>query len=997
MLKAYTHATGRGLYEYLSHGGPGVHAEYYIDGDGSRPAGEVWGRGAEQLAERYGLELSKGLDRETFNRLAAGVAPDGSRRLVQTQHGKHKPGHDLNFSPPKSVSVARALADDPADRAAIREASHRAMLKSLAFLQDNARVCRPTVDGQTKRVTADLVIGVFSHDCARPTTETIVRGSPPDPQLHDHAFVFNLGLWEGRVLSVDNHGIHQVIRTAEAIYQNELAHGLEQAGYELRYFQGKDGRRSFELAGFDHQVLGFFSTRSREVQARVWQFEERYGRPPTEREMTDLVRSSRLAKETGHEREPEWHEYGEALDRAGLARPVPQPHRGATYERPLAEREEEVRQALLAPDGLTRDDAACYRYQIRERLYNAAIGRLTPEEAEAYLARFIDSPDLKLVDRAAFDPDKDLFTTVANLERERWVLATAIAKHDTPASAPIPEAIERAIAAANVDLDDEQVAAVRALCEPAAWAPTLVGWAGTGKTTTARAVLSAYEDREGVERPAADEVIVVAVAGSTAERTAEKLGVEKAMTVESFANAVERWQLHVTDRTLIVVDEAYMLDTPRYQRLLEAASPAIVRQLGDPEQLEAIGAGGLTAQITERVGSVELTQVHRQRDPLDVEALKLLRLGEAERALEGFASRGRIHVDETRGESVGRVLKDYASHRDAGRTADEVIINTDVSNLQIDQLNRLVQNWRLERGELTGDAILIEDRYNRREERLHVGDLVSFTEPYTDAWTRLKVRNGMAGTVTRVDPDGRQVHVRIATSGQPYGRVVRVELDEARESQPLRLAYAGHATRVQGGEAPVNLVLPNSSSSRNSGYSMMTRGQDEIHVYLNHETHGLHRATPLEHLARSWAAPEHKRTATELLADRERAADQAPDREPGEHVSVAQGKELDRSTAVEAEAPAAEADPGAELDPAAVWEPEYSSPEVAAFLHGSEANREAFFGRRDDTNRERFFDRDDLDRDAWRKEVGANRERFFSREPEQAREQELDRGLEIEW
>lgn len=76
----------------------------------------------------------------------------------------------------------------------------------------------------------------------------------------------------------------------------------------------------------------------------------------------------------------------------------------------------------------------------------------------------------------------------------------------------------------------------------------------------------------------------------------------------------------------------------------------------------------------------------------------------------------------------------------------------------------------------------------------------------------------------------------------------------------LRLAYAGHACRTQGAEAPVVLVVPGDHhTSLESGYSSLSRGQEEIHVFADTTTHG---ADPIAHLAERWQQPGPKRRAT---------------------------------------------------------------------------------------------------------------------------------------
>lgn len=84
--------------------------DYYLEG--GEPPGKWHGRGAEALGLRGTVEGTQ------LANLYKGLAPDGSRSLVQLQRGRmHQPGWDLTFSAPKSVSVLWSQADPEARRA----------------------------------------------------------------------------------------------------------------------------------------------------------------------------------------------------------------------------------------------------------------------------------------------------------------------------------------------------------------------------------------------------------------------------------------------------------------------------------------------------------------------------------------------------------------------------------------------------------------------------------------------------------------------------------------------------------------------------------------------------------------------------------------------------------------------------------------------------------------------------------------------------------------
>ena len=123
-----------------------------------------------------------------------------------------------------------------------------------------------------------------------------------------------------------------------------------------------------------------------------------------------------------------------------------------------------------------------------------------------------------------------------------------------------------------------------------------------------------------------------------------------------------------------------MVDTHRMHRLLQAAGPAIIRTLGDPEQAQAVGAGGWHAQVDRAIGRhAELTTVVRQRDPADREVCRLIREGHADQALANLNARGRVHLVPHASTAVKEVVHVWNLYRQQ-RGLDGVRIVTDTSN-----------------------------------------------------------------------------------------------------------------------------------------------------------------------------------------------------------------------------------------------------------------------------------------------------------------------------
>src|SRR5512144_2113351 len=229
------------------------------------------------------------------------------------------------------------------------------------------------------------------------------------------------------------------------------------------------------------------------------------------------------------------------------------------------------------------------------------------------------------------------------------------------------------------------------------------------------------------------------------------------------------------------------------------------------------------------------------------------RSGDASAALANLVERGRFHVAATPEQVDGEVLATYRRFRDQGRSVNDLFVNTDTSNARVDTYNRLIQDDRLRCGEIGGAHLDYRSTNASRHETLYVGDRVALVKGIEDAGVR--VANGRKGTIARIDEDHRRVVVRLDD-----GTAVRVDVPVAEPMVAIRLCYAGHACRLQGAEAPVVLVVPgNGTTSLESAYSALSRGQEEIHVFADTTTHG---PDPLTRLAARWHAPDPKRTAT---------------------------------------------------------------------------------------------------------------------------------------
>ncbi len=169
---------------------------YYAKDDPEHRHASAWaGKGADELG------LKGPVDPDTFRAVLEGRVPDGSDTRLG-RRGKdgsieHRPGRDLTFSSPKSVSIAALVGGDRR----IVEAHDRAVAATLAWVEKNAAETRMKNPGSGELVPAPepggqvpetgrmgrvggqkIVAATFTHDTSRNL----------DPPLHTHAVLANM-------------------------------------------------------------------------------------------------------------------------------------------------------------------------------------------------------------------------------------------------------------------------------------------------------------------------------------------------------------------------------------------------------------------------------------------------------------------------------------------------------------------------------------------------------------------------------------------------------------------------------------------------------------------------------------------------------------------------------------------------------------------------------------------------------------------------------------
>ena len=205
------------------------------------------------------------------------------------------------------------------------------------------------------------------------------------------------------------------------------------------------------------------------------------------------------------------------------------------------------------------------------------------------------------------------------------------------------------------------------------------------------------------ERVADQDVIGVAVSGSTAER----LGADspalagRTLTLDALVARANAGTIHVGKNTTVILDEAGMVDHKRLDALTELVehSGAKLIAAGDGKQLPSIGPGGMFDWLATHAPTAELADIHRTKDPAEQRAWRALRSGEPEKAMAHYLHRGQLYFNDTRDDAGEAAVQRWHTLTQQ-HGIREVALIADASNQEIDRLNARAQHLRAQHGEL---------------------------------------------------------------------------------------------------------------------------------------------------------------------------------------------------------------------------------------------------------------------------------------------------------
>gem|GEM_PF-491670 len=716
---------------------PGQALDYYAS-RGETPL--RWGgRGAAAL----GLEGN--VTPDTYEAI---YGPDGAldpstgERLVNSK----RPGMELVIGAHKSVAELGVIGRAE-DMHRIMDAERDA---TLSYLDDiTQRMGGRRGRAATPTATDGLTYAVTRHATSR----------AGDPSPHDHVLLANVVRMNdvfGGTKGADTALWREHLHAATAIGRMASAHKAIELGYDIVPDHGPSGRLGhWAIAGIPREAMEVHSKRAAEITAVM-----------NERGI-DTYRSRGIAARDT--RDPKRHQPIEDLmvrwraELEAIGHPVPEI---------LASVQEASRTRNLRPDAPSRAELRALVESTlapdsdlgRRKVFNRrdVVVAVAP-------ALFGCDPSVlgKVVDRVLGDPEAVPLLGVAEKREQAYATARGIAteqaiaevvermvqRTDAPRVTPVraADAIgRREDLLGGHPLTAGQDAAIQAMATSGRGIDIVVGVAGSGKTTALAAVRDAFSTPaaavsasaaptptipaanapfipvglrrallEAASPPQPDppyELIGTAVSGQAARTLGSEAGIDPSRTAASILWRLDHDQLALSERSVLVLDEAGMADDVTTLRLLIAAERAGAKVVivGDDRQLPSIGAGGAMGAVLERHPEAVyvLAENVRQRDVSERDALAQLRAGKVAEAVDWYVANDRIVVkptiEEARSALVAGWARDItASATLAGQTGgpDEDIAMFAWRRVNVAELNRLGRAAWAEMGHLSGPEL----------------------------------------------------------------------------------------------------------------------------------------------------------------------------------------------------------------------------------------------------------------------------------------------------
>ncbi|HAU1796532.1 TPA: conjugative relaxase [Legionella pneumophila] len=580
------------------------------------------GKGSERLG------LTGIVEKEQMLALLEGHLPNG--QVLKNKKGEHRPGFDMTFSAPKSVSILSGLGAD----SMLSHLHDKAVEKAIGLIEKEFAQARVVIGGKVHYVdTGNLVVAAFRQPSSRAN----------DPALHTHGVTMNITFTsedgKARSLASDINGnfgvieqLQQHVTYAGLLYRTELANLLKEQGYRLRDV----GKGMFEIDGVPEEVLKEFSTRRADIEEKMK--EKGWEGARLASKATLLTRDSKEEHDINVLR-ADWQKRAELLgfdahafvtshkaDLEQKAFGFFTSIKERLFERFYGKKDLISLQAkeavFVAIETLSQQTSVFELRQLKEAaLKHTLSGRMiVPINA---IDAMIDAHVKSGLLYQATDPMTrcSMFTTpwaltletetLARIESNQGILKPMANTHAVlqsqivyEANSPFPLTVSQKNALMHVFTSTDRFNAIQ-------------GYAGTGKTTMLQLTKALASDKGFKLRG-------MAVTSSSVNELREKAGIHSDVFPIVHLELLKAPKSSLKN-TLFILDEASMLSTTQGHELIKLIEQKGARLLltGDDSQLSSVKCGRIFGQAQEYgISTIQMTHIIRQTNARTKESVR---------------------------------------------------------------------------------------------------------------------------------------------------------------------------------------------------------------------------------------------------------------------------------------------------------------------------------------------------------------------------------------
>ncbi|MDH0275227.1 MULTISPECIES: MobF family relaxase [unclassified Stenotrophomonas] len=698
-------------------------------------------------------------DVEKIDRKTGKPKLDKDGNVILKSEGGHRVGFDLVTTPPKSVSIAFALGNDD-EKLEILQAHRRANDVAMKFLESKIETRRGT-QGVNVIGTEGMIIMQADH----------MGNRNLEPNIHTHNLCFGISKGvDGKYGTFDAQELYRHQKAADQIYKNELAMNLRELKYGIEQLREVDvlgeetANVSFEISGISRELIDLNSSR----RAEILKYELEHG---VDRQAACLATRQHKDEPAFDELQAMWTVTLNSIqqERAELVPSIQQLKSTGDKNMRIDEGAEILKR-------LHKTDSVFTECHLIEAIAKENMGKVRLPDVVEKVKEF--KSRMQLVEIA---PEKiaaaDAGETLSRrntevryaagwmVEWEREIVSGVTARQGEEHQKIPLDKVEECIAAYESRKDftvtGEQRNSVIHVTSKSGGVAVFTGGAGTGKTS----VSDIYSD---VFKADGRNMIGVCVSN----KAASKLEAESGMPCKSVAKALsllDRNMMTLTDKDVLVIDEAGMIDADQTRRLLSYAQigGAKVILQGDEMQLQPIGAGSGMALAKVAVDDVQLTEIRRQKNAEDRMiaglfysrgpdgSIKHHKKGEKSRSetllhgkaiFDALEARGCIDDYDTRDQAIDALVEDYMS---SGASVDQRLV-LGSTRKDVRDLNEKIRSAMASAGLVDSSAVSVSvvNKSDKYFIDLSPGDRIAFTKNDEKG---LGVVNGDSGTLLSVE------------------------------------------------------------------------------------------------------------------------------------------------------------------------------------------------------------------------------------------------------